>query len=90
MEIIGLGTFFPPGTYVSTYDSINSPNTYTLNLRDAAAKRIASKLSDDDRLAMKDWLEAYGISEEQIDISDTAALLDQWEKNYDPNLSFQE
>ncbi len=25
LSIIGQGTFFPPGIYVSTYDSINSP-----------------------------------------------------------------
>ncbi len=48
------------------------PTTYTLNLDDAAAKRIASKLSDDDRLAMKEWLVADGIPENEIDIADTA------------------
>ncbi len=30
LTIIGQGTFFPPGIYVSVYDSISSP-TYTLN-----------------------------------------------------------
>ena len=44
LKILGQGTFFPPGIYVSAYDSINSPTTYTLNLDDAAAKRIADKL----------------------------------------------
>ena len=53
LEIIGQGTFFPPGIYVSSYDTINSSTTYTLNLEGAAAKRIASKLSQEDRLAMK-------------------------------------
>ena len=65
LAIIGQGTFFPPGIYVSAYDSINSPTTYTLNLDDAAAKRIASKLSNDDRLAMKEWLVADGIPEDR-------------------------
>jgi peptide/nickel transport system permease protein len=83
LQIIGQGTFFPPGIYASVYDSIGSP-TYTLNLDNAAAKRIASKLSNDDRLAMKDWLVADGIPENQIDINNTAQLLDQWVKNYDP------
>jgi peptide/nickel transport system permease protein len=55
-----------------------------LNLDNAVAKRIAGKLSNDDRLAMKDWLVADGIPEEQIDITDTKKLLDQWESNYDP------
>jgi peptide/nickel transport system permease protein len=84
LQIIGQGTFFPPGIYVSAFDSINPPTTYTLNLDDAAAKRIANKLSQDDRVAMKEWLVAAGIPESQIDIADTQKLLGQWESNYDP------
>ena len=84
LQIIGQGTFFPPGIYVSAYDSINAPTTYMLNLDDAAAKRIANKLSQDDRVAMKEWLVAAGIPENQIDIVDTKKLLGQWESNYDP------
>jgi peptide/nickel transport system permease protein len=87
LDIIAQGTFFPPGIYVNTYDSINSPAKYLLNLDDAAAKRIASKLSSEDRLAMQEWLLAYGIPENDIDIEDTAKLLDQWESDYDPNKS---
>ena len=83
LEIIGQGTFFPPGVYVSTYDSLSSP-VYTLNLKDAAAKRIASKLKDNDRLAMQEWLVKAGISESEIDLADTGKLLDQWETNFDP------
>ncbi len=83
LQIIGQGTFFPPGIYVSAFDSINAPTTYTLNLDDAAAKRIANKLSQDDRVAMKDWLVADGIAESEIDIADTKKLLGQWESNYD-------
>jgi peptide/nickel transport system permease protein len=83
LEIIGQGTFFPPGIYVSVYDSIGS-SPYTLMLDDAAAKRIASKLNDEDRLAMQEWLVAYGIPEYEIDIEDTENLLNHWENNYDP------
>jgi peptide/nickel transport system permease protein len=83
LGMIGQGTFFPPGIYVSVYDSISSPR-YILNLENAAAKRIASKLNNDDRLAMKEWLIADGIPESEIDIADTAKLLDQWVNNYDP------
>jgi peptide/nickel transport system permease protein len=83
LEIISQGTFFPPGIYVNVYDSIGSTQ-YTLNLDNTAANRIASKLSNDDRLAMKDWLVAAGIPENEIDITDTQAFLDQWEENYDP------
>ena len=83
LEIIGQGTFFEPGIYVNVYDSIGSPH-YTLNLDDAAAKRIASKLGDEDRLAIKEWLMADGIPEDEIDIENTEKLLDQWVNNYDP------
>jgi len=88
LVIIAQGTFFPPGIYVSTFDSINSPNTYTLNLDNAAAKRIASKLDYQQRLDMQTWLVANGIAENDIDITDTKKLLDLWEKNYDPNKNF--
>jgi len=88
LEIIGQGTFFPPGIYVSTFDSINSPITYILNLDDAAAKRISNKLSNDDRLAMKEWLVSDGIPDTEIDTTDIVSLLDLWQKNYDPNKSF--
>lgn len=84
LEIIGQGTFFPPGVYVSTYDSINAPSQYILNLNDAATKRIANKLSETDRAAIKDWLVANGIPEDQIDISDTKSLLELWANNYNP------
>jgi peptide/nickel transport system permease protein len=87
LQTIGQGTFFPPGIYVSTFDSINSPTTYTLNLNDAAAKRIAGKLGDQQRQDIKDWLVADGIPSSQIDTTDTIKLLDQWAKNYDPNKS---
>ncbi len=38
------GSFLPPGLYVNVYDSI-ATTPYTLNLDDATAKRIASRLS---------------------------------------------
>ena len=82
LAIIGQGTFFPPGIYVSVYDSM-SANAYTLNLDEAAEMRIASKLNDEDRLAVKEWLVAAGIPESDIDTTDTAKLLDQWFANYD-------
>jgi peptide/nickel transport system permease protein len=69
---------------VSTYDSVNAPTKYTLLLDDAAAKRVASRLSEDDREAMKEWLLKAGIPESEIDTADTAGLLAQWASNYDP------
>ena len=83
LAIIGQGTFFPPGIYVSAYDNIGSPK-YMLNLDNAAANRIAGKLNNDDRTAMKDWLMAAGVSQNQIDINNTQQFLALWENNYDP------
>ena len=84
LAIIAQGTFFPPGIYASVYDSLGSP-TYILNLDNAAAKRIASKLNNDDRIAMKNWLVADGVPENEIDINNTEQLLKLWGNNYDPN-----
>jgi peptide/nickel transport system permease protein len=84
LGIISQGTFFPPGIYVNVYDSIGS-QPYTLFVDDAAAKRIAGKLSDEDRQAMREWLVAAGIPENQIDTTDTKSLLTLWQNNYDPN-----
>ncbi|MFN8441938.1 MAG: ABC transporter permease [Caldilineaceae bacterium] len=83
LSIIGQGTFFPPGIYVSVYDSLDATK-YTLNLDSAAAKRIANKLSEEDRQSIKAWLVAAGIAESEIDTTDTKKLLGQWESNYDP------
>src|SRR5919108_4201117 len=66
LAIIGQGTFFEPGIYVNVYDSVHS-TPHTLNLDDAAAKRIASKLNQQDRLAIKEWLVAVEIPEDEID-----------------------
>lgn len=85
LAIIAQGTFFEPGIYVNVYDSIGAPR-YILNLDNAAAKRIANKLKDDDRLAMQEWLIAAGIPESEIDIDDTAQLLGLWETYFDPQV----
>ena len=83
LGIIGQGTFFPPGVYVSVYDSVGSTK-YILNLDSALASRIASKLNNDDRTAMKEWLVAAGVAGSEIDSDNTQQLLMLWESNYDP------
>jgi len=85
LRIIGVGTFFEPGIYVNVFDSIES-TPYTLRLENADAKRIALKLGNEDRLAMKEWLVAFGIDEAEIDIEDTQALMDLWINNFDSTL----
>ena len=67
LAIIGQGTFFSPGIYVNVYDSMVAPH-YTLELNNAAARRIASKLGDEDRQAIKKWLAGTGIDPASIDV----------------------
>ncbi|HET59665.1 MAG TPA: ABC transporter permease [Chloroflexi bacterium] len=83
LGIIGQGTFFEPGIYVNAYDVIGT-DPRTLMLDNAAANRIASKLSPADRTAMQEYLVAVGVDEEDIELEDTEKLLDLWEAYYDP------
>ncbi|HUI88960.1 MAG TPA: ABC transporter permease [Anaerolineales bacterium] len=87
LAIIAQGTFFEPGIYVNVYDSLDAA-PYTLQLNDAETKRIDAKLNTQDRQDMQTWLEADGIAANQIELNNTAGLLDLWQKNYDPNKSF--
>ncbi|QTE69827.1 ABC transporter permease [Clostridiales bacterium FE2011] len=83
LEMIGVGTFAKPGTYVSLYDAART-STETLRLADADEKRLNQLLSDSDRISMVDWFSAMGIDISGLDISDTDALLDLWKANYTP------
>ena len=85
LEMIGVGTFAKPGTYVSLYDATKAP-TETLRLSDADDKRIAASLSQDDRVAMVEWFGVMGIDVSGLDISDTDALLALWREHYDPSI----
>ena len=87
LEMIGLGTFFKPGTYISLYDGVSAPR-YTINLSDASAKRVASKLPPEDKDIMKQWLMAYGIPEEAVDMENIADFLLLWNNTYDPEIRF--
>ena len=83
LEMIGVGTFAKPGTYVSLYDAART-STETLRLADADEKRLNQLLNDSDRISMVDWFSAMGIDISGLDISDTDTLLDLWKANYTP------
>ncbi len=83
LEMIGLGSFFKPGTYISTYDALGTKAT-TMKLPNADEKRLYTKLNDEDRVSMVVWLTAVGVPEENINIEDTEALLQLWKETYDP------
>ncbi len=84
LEMIGVGTFAKPGTYVSLYDATRT-STETLRLSDADENRLNKLLSDTDRISMVDWFAAMGIEIGGLDINDTDALLDLWKANYTPD-----
>ncbi|WFR59387.1 ABC transporter permease [Anaerocolumna sp. AGMB13025] len=85
LQMVGLGSFFKPGTYVSTYDAVGT-EAKTMKLPDAEQKRLLTKLNDEDRVSMVQWLTAAGVSADQIDMQDTQALLKLWEDTYDPSI----
>jgi ABC-type dipeptide/oligopeptide/nickel transport system permease subunit len=85
LEMIGLGSFFKPGTYVSVYDSVDT-EMHTMKIPGADQNRLDGKLNDEDRISMLQWLTAVGISEADIDITDTAGLLQLWTDNYDASI----
>ncbi len=85
LQMIGLGTFAKPGTYVSLYDSVGT-KTSTFKLDDAAANRLAQVLADEDRVKMVMWFDATDVDVSGLDISDTDALLAMWKEHYSPDI----
>lgn len=85
LQMIGVGTFAPPGTYVSLYDAITT-DTETLRLDDAADNRVHAALSAEDRVAMVEWFTIMEIDVSELDISDTDALLALWDEHYDQSI----
>lgn len=81
LEMIGVGTFAKPGTYVSLYDAVDT-KTETLRLSDADDNRIAAALSDEDRISMIAWFGAMEIDVSDLDMEDTDALLELWNTHY--------
>ncbi|MBO5999310.1 MAG: ABC transporter permease [Lachnospiraceae bacterium] len=85
LEMIGVGTFAKPGTYVSAYDAVTSKKE-TLRLADADDKRLAARLSYEDKISMTEWLSAAGFDISDLDLDDTDELLDMWHANYSPDI----
>ena len=81
LEMIGLGTFAKPGTYVSLYDGVGT-ETRTFKLPDADQNRVDKLLKPEDRVSMIGWLSAMEVDVEGLSIDDTDALLAKWKANY--------
>ena len=85
LEMIGVGTFARPGTYVSLYDAVKT-DTETLRLSDADDKRIAQALDTEDRVAMVEWFTLMGVDVSELDMNDTDTMLDLWDEHYDQDI----
>ena len=85
LEMIGVGTFARPGTYVSAYDAVTTRKE-TLRLADADDKRLASKLSNEDRISMIEWFSAVGLDISDLEIDDTETMLQMWRESYSPDI----
>ena len=77
LEMIGIGTFAKPGTYVSMYDATKT-SYETLRLPEAADNRIAAALNDEDRISMVEYFTIMGVDITGLDTADTDAMLDTW------------
>ena len=82
LQMIGVGTFAKPGTYVSMYDATKT-SYETLRLPEAEEKRIAASLKQEDRISMVEWFTIKEVDVSELDISDTDALLDLWQEHFD-------
>ncbi len=81
LEMVGNGNFFKPGTYVSVKDAVEGTK-YTLNI-DVQSASLGSKISAEDKEAMKEWLVKFGgVAEADIDVEDAEGLIGLWEANY--------
>lgn len=82
LEMVGQGNFFKPGTYISVKDAVETKQ-YTLNIT-AKIGNVADHISDENKADMRDWLVNYGgVSQEDMDAADDAALIELWAENYD-------
>ena len=84
LEMIGLGTFAQPGTYVSLYDGVNTESR-TFKLPEAEDNRIKKMLKPEDRVSMVNWFATMEVDIEGLDIQDTDALLALWKAHYSPD-----
>ena len=85
LKTISIGIFAKPGIYVSVYDALDSEMN-TLKLDDAPANRLDQVLKTQDRVDIIVWLDAAGVSIEDLEMEDTETLLALWQDNYDPAL----
>lgn len=82
LQMIGVGTFSKPGTYVSLYDAIDTEKN-TFRLPDADAKREAKLLSEGDKVSMVEFFGKLELDLTDVDTADTETLIRLWKENFD-------
>ncbi len=86
LEMVGVGTFAKPGTYVSLYDAVQTEKD-TFKFADADEKRLANAISDADREAMLALFDAASLDYSSIDVDDSNQLIEFWDANYENAMS---
>lgn len=86
LEMVGVGTFAKPGTYVSLYDAVQTEKD-TFKFADADEKRLANAISDSDREAMLALFDAASLDYSSIDVDDSNQLIEFWDANYENAMS---
>lgn len=81
LQMIGVGTFSKPGTYVSLYDALDTEKN-TFRLPDADAKREAKLLSEADKISMVEFFGKLELDLTGVDTSDTETLINLWKENF--------
>lgn len=82
LQMIGVGTFSRPGTYVSLYDAIDAEKD-TFRLPDADEKRKEKLLTEADKVSMIEFFGKLELDLSDVDASDTETLIRLWKDNFD-------
>ena len=91
LQSIAMQGFTRPGTYINIQDAIQAPiRERRLLMLDVDANRLGNVLREDDIYQMIDFLENHkGLAAGSIDPYDESALIDLWNRYYDPEERIQ-
>lgn len=82
LEMIGVGTFAKPGTYISLYDAVTTEKD-TFKFADADEKRLANALTAADKEAALNLFESAGLDISELDKNDSEAIIEYWDAHFE-------
>lgn len=82
LEMIGVGTFAKPGTYISLYDAVTTEKD-TFKFTDADEKRLANALTAADKEAALNLFESAGLDISELDKNDSEAIIEYWDAHFE-------